>query len=665
LIDPVHTCLHSLTHQRLPRARTGENNTLQLQWSSLSSFITHSFASGLTAWMHTGSALADFYGAVYAGQFPNVTLPPAGFAAFGGDQLALASARAISFNPLVSSSQLAGWTAYALPIAPTFGPGVNLRFGGIYERNASNAQVATNQSRPFTAPVWQIAPWTGNAAAVFYDLHSQVDRRIALDYVLATRTPAVTDIIQLVQDTAVNITRASGIVFVPIFDGGGNATAGGPVVGFTSVVFSWDAFIANSLPSYASDVDVVLTSAAGRVWTFHIGNGAVTVVGQGDLHEHTNWENLGVTANLALGASFTIAVYPSSALINKYITTLRVTVTVGVVAVIVGITLVFLMYDYLQRHRVQLLARVAMVAGRIVGEVFPENVRDRLYAHTEQQLQQPTERSSVDLEASMRLNRMSRVDTPPTGLRTSDAGDAASGLFGAIKRIRLSGARASTTSRKSVDDVPIADTFDSCTVIFADIVSFTSWASTKPPERVFEVLEAIFREFDASAKRHDVFKIETIGDCWLGVAGVPHKSETHAQQMADFALSMPGRLARACTLCGMEMDELQIRIGIHSGSVTAGVLRAERTRFQLFGDCVNTAARMESTGQAGKVQCSASTAALLKAAGTHILERRGLIEAKGKGTVEAFWVLDSVANPVRERISTVSTMSTDEAPGRP
>ena len=635
--------------------RNAETKALLLQWNGLAPVVTTSFSDGLGEWTRSGSALADVLGTVLAGRFPNATLP--GFPALAADLLS--TARAISFNPLVTQQQLSSWTAYALPLAPSFGAGVNTALGGVYERNASNVAVPTNRSRAFTVPVWQIAPWSGNANAVLYDLHSQIDRQRALDTVLASGTPAVTDIIQLVQDTAVNVSRASGIVFGPVLDGA-------QIVGFTSVVFSWDSFIGASLPSYANDLDVVLASASGRVWTFQITDGVVHVLGQGNKHVATDWDHIAVAANLTMGASLTVTVFPTHALINRYVSNLPVTITAGVVAIIVGITLVFGIYDYVQRHRTQLLARMAMVAGRIVREVFPENVRDRLYALTAQRLQESPRVKEEDDPELGGVAWHESLDAPPTPQhreavsRVSDAsathtgrfsidGDALGGVRQMMRRLlswpARESQRMSTWSQAAPEAEaapPIADHFDDCTVLFADIVQFTAWAATKSPERVFEVLEAIFREFDASARRHGVFKVETIGDCYMACTGVPTPSGTHANRMADFALSLMPRLARACELCGMEPDTLQVRVGMHSGSVTAGVLRTDKSRFQLFGDTVNSASRMESTGEAGRVQCSADTAALLSAAMSHTLERRGMIEAKGKGSIEAHWVLDSI-----------------------
>lgn len=109
----------------------------------------------------------------------------------------------------------------------------------------------------------------------------------------------------------------------------------------------------------------------------------------------------------------------------------------------------------------------------------------------------------------------------------------------------------------------------------------------------------------------------------------------HAVRMADFALGM----LECAEVAGMRTGvKLRMRVGFHSGGVVAGVIRADKGRFQLFGDTVNTASRMESTGVPTKIQVSAASAALLEAAGTHVLEYRGKVAAKGKGEVDTYWV---------------------------
>jgi class 3 adenylate cyclase len=135
----------------------------------------------------------------------------------------------------------------------------------------------------------------------------------------------------------------------------------------------------------------------------------------------------------------------------------------------------------------------------------------------------------------------------------------------------------------------------------------------------------------------------------MACTGLPEACpETHASLMADFALQLAPRLAAACAALGLPPGELAVRVGLHSGSVTAGVLRTDRSRFQLFGDTVNTASRMESTGEAGRIQVSAATEALLRPDGRHLLEARGTVLAKGKGELRTCWLTGDAPTPLAE-----------------
>ena len=131
----------------------------------------------------------------------------------------------------------------------------------------------------------------------------------------------------------------------------------------------------------------------------------------------------------------------------------------------------------------------------------------------------------------------------------------------------------------------------------------------------------------------------------MAVCGVPDAREDHAVAMAKFALQMQAKMKlvqdRLARRLGSEVHDLLLRVGIHSGSVTAGVIRGQRARFQLFGDTVNTASRMESLSKPGRIQVSSSTAELLRAAGYAgwLREREDAVQAKGKGELRTFWLV--------------------------
>lgn len=183
-----------------------------------------------------------------------------------------------------------------------------------------------------------------------------------------------------------------------------------------------------------------------------------------------------------------------------------------------------------------------------------------------------------------------------------------------------------------------------CLNLFVDIAGFTAWSSVREPAQVFTLLETLYGSFDQLASRRGVFKVETIGDSYVAVAGLPEPRPDHAVVMVKFASDvrektgdLVKRLSRAL---GPDTADLEIRIGLNSGPFIAGVLRGERSRFQLFGDTVNVAAQMESTGIVSKIQISQSTANLLIQAGkSHwVTQRNGAVEAKGKGLIQTYWV---------------------------
>ncbi|MCW5316552.1 adenylate/guanylate cyclase domain-containing protein [Nostoc sp. KVJ3] len=177
----------------------------------------------------------------------------------------------------------------------------------------------------------------------------------------------------------------------------------------------------------------------------------------------------------------------------------------------------------------------------------------------------------------------------------------------------------------------IADSFLEVTVLFADIVGFTELSTRTSPAALVELLNTIFCLFDQLAELHGVEKIKTIGDAYMAVAGLPNQSNNHATVIADMALDMQNAIA----VFNVENNQLfRIRIGISTGPVVAGVIGLKKFAYDLWGDTVNTASRMESHGIAGSIQVCEATYQLLK--DKYLLEKRGLIQVKGKGEMMTY-----------------------------
>ncbi|XP_068778711.1 atrial natriuretic peptide receptor 1 isoform X1 [Struthio camelus] len=184
-----------------------------------------------------------------------------------------------------------------------------------------------------------------------------------------------------------------------------------------------------------------------------------------------------------------------------------------------------------------------------------------------------------------------------------------------------------------------AEAFDSVTIYFSDIVGFTALSAESTPMQVVTLLNDLYTCFDAIIDNFDVYKVETIGDAYMVVSGLPVRNgKLHAREVARMSLALLDAV-RSFKIRHRPQQQLKLRIGIHTGPVCAGVVGLKMPRYCLFGDTVNTASRMESNGEALKIHISAVTKAVLEEFGCFELELRGDVEMKGKGKVRTYWLL--------------------------
>ncbi|MBL8669187.1 MAG: adenylate/guanylate cyclase domain-containing protein [Alphaproteobacteria bacterium] len=193
---------------------------------------------------------------------------------------------------------------------------------------------------------------------------------------------------------------------------------------------------------------------------------------------------------------------------------------------------------------------------------------------------------------------------------------------------------AETAERLKAGEVVIADSAEDVTVLFADIVGFTAYSADRSAEEVVSMLNRVFSGFDELAAACGVEKIKTIGDGYMAVGGLPEPRPDHARRVALMALGMIEVLRMLRTQHGVAID---VRIGMHCGRAVAGVIGRRKFSYDVWGDTVNTASRMESTGAPGRINVSRAVAMHL--AGEFALEPRGRLAVKGKGELECYFLL--------------------------
>src|SRR5215216_902045 len=202
------------------------------------------------------------------------------------------------------------------------------------------------------------------------------------------------------------------------------------------------------------------------------------------------------------------------------------------------------------------------------------------------------------------------------------------------ERLLLNILPASIAARLKQSQGVIADGFPDVTVLFADIVDFTPLSEGIAPEAVVRILDELFSGFDQLAQRHGLEKIKTIGDAYMVVGGLPDPRPDHAQAVAEMALAMREEVTRHA---GPGGRPLQVRIGIDTGPVVAGVIGRSKFSYDLWGDTVNTASRMESHGLVGFIQVTPRTYERLR--DRYGFERRGSIPVKGKGEIVTYFLV--------------------------
>jgi len=547
----------------------------------------------------------------------------------------------------------------------------------LYEGNASNLQLPASltDSNEFYFPIWQQAPTSAKDARM-YDLMSNAVRSQALSALMASNgkdkntTGVLTDF--LIHDT--NMTdyayyatpRTS--LYYPIFDNVDHEH----VVAALDFEFMWETFLEGIIvdddETPGPMVVVVESTCTARnddfvpesEFSFWVEGVTASFLGVGDhstdpkdfsappptLSSYDHYRdvlNLPYDPSANNPCTFRLRIYATPEFKDIYVTKFPDHCKWIVLALLLAVTLVFITYDCVVEAKSNAVVQSAKETDALVSTLFPSSVKARLLEQAKQKKKQTEQKKrlvnwqttsedlSVDGSTDLSIGK-NMIHTPKKRLKSF--------------LVPGGGGMDSMIAAGDIDDSePIADLFPNASVMFADVAGFTAWSSERDPSQVFKLLETLYRSMDKAARRFRVFKVETIGDCYVAATGLPDPREDHVEAICRFArtsLLRTNHLTRALeATLGPGTAELALRFGIHSGPVTAGVLRGEKARFQLFGDTMNFAARMETTGLKNKIHLSTASAKLLIARGhSHwVQEREEAVYAKGKGTVQTFWLM--------------------------
>ncbi|CAB9523362.1 Receptor-type guanylate cyclase gcy [Seminavis robusta] len=596
---------------------------------------------------------------------------------FAQDLLEDDPATLLNYAPLVSQENRLNWEEYSvqnqalvtgesvpedphLPVPPR--PNISESiFRYVKDTPVDELQFSMG---PFS-PVWQVAPVpTGyNISVVNLNLLSHRAFVRLADATYLTRTSVVSELEEPQELLGIPMypkrryqIGAKGnpqrLMVQPIFEGFHEDSN---IVGYLTGTQSWRSILSGIINGGNSDDKVELNcvvadSCTGRSYTYWINGSHTLFKGTGSLHD-TKYEDMkahSVLASYALHLNVSeggdevvdscivdLSIYPTSQMNSSFDSDTPVGYLILILFLAVVLIMAFTTHNKAVDQRQLELQVKTQRSNAIIASLFPEQIRDKLFGQD----------GEVKEEGLGMINSGAQKSIDSL-LKTTD---------------KQSGIGVLGFDDDSFLQKQIADLFPNCTVLFADICGFTAWSSQRDPSAVFNLLETVFRSFDEIARRRRVFKVETIGDCYLAVTGLPDPRRDHAIIMARFARDCLEKFHEVTRMLevtlGPDTGDLGLRVGVHSGPVTAGVLRGERGRFQLFGDTVNTGSRLETTGARNRIQISKETAELVRQSGkaTWVKPRTDLVTCKGKGALETFWLLPKSA--ARSSVVTGSTNS--------
>jgi class 3 adenylate cyclase len=277
--------------------------------------------------------------------------------------------------------------------------------------------------------------------------------------------------------------------------------------------------------------------------------------------------------------------------------------------------------------------------GAVIGQPLTDQLMEPLLAQVREGL-----RGGVEVRAGERLYRLLAVDVPAFDFINVYGTDITAArrveeLHRENERLLLNILPEPIAERLRNGEALIADRFDDVTLLFADIVEFTQMASDMSPDELVRVLNDVFTVFDTLVEEYGLEKVKTIGDAYMVIGGMLDPSDDHVERVAAMALDLADRVGtnEAAVRLGV-----RFRVGIHCGPIVAGVIGTKKFIYDVWGDTVNVASRMESLGVPGRIQVTGAVEQRLR--DTFRFEPRGIIDVKGKGPTPTWFLAGSRAS---------------------
>jgi hypothetical protein len=455
-------------------------------------------------------------------EWPNVVIPH--FEIRSREARELAHAELIAFAPIVSKDDKGIWEAFAVKSQGWIQEG--LEFQGLADVSPgmiaeqmhpfSNEGGITQEEAEVFVHLWQIGSAPTNTSIVMMDLFTHPSFKRMIVDVMEIKHTLLSEVLDLdfLLDASIGAhgRQARSYILTPVFE---TFDDDAEVVGFIIAVLPWRNYFVGELPEGTNGFVVDAKDTCGSEFTYTINGPEAEYEGRGGLQdprfeyirqssefaEHMRYDG-DLNSSSTKHCKYTLNVYPSVEYRESFESYEPVLFAMVVAAVFFFTIVVFAVYDALVQRRQHKVLATAMQTTAIVKSLFPKEVANRLLAEAEQNW---SSKKGSTAAAKSQLKQF------------LDSGDD-SNMMG------------DTTKSK-----PIADFFPEVTIMFADIVGFTSWSSMREPCQVFTLLETIYNEFDEIARRRRVFKVETIGDCYVAVCGLPDPRKENHVVMARFA----------------------------------------------------------------------------------------------------------------------------------